>query len=103
MKNLTIFIHTDDQQDLTNQLRTIEHVKGFSLFRVEGHGQEAEHDAFLSARDNVVGSSPRIRADVVLKDGDVDTVLDAFRNMTSTGKMKGAHYWVTAVEQEGHL
>lgn len=103
MKSLTIIIHTDDQQDFINQLRTIEQVQGFTLNHIEGHGQETEHDAFLLARDDVVGSTPRVRADVVLQDGDVDTVLDALRNMTSTGKMKGTHYWVTAVEQEGHL
>jgi nitrogen regulatory protein P-II 1 len=97
MKCLTIITHTDDQQELINQLRTIEQVQGFSLSHVEGHGQEPEHDAFLSARDDVVGSTPRVRADIVLQDSDVDTVLDALRNVV------GARYWITAVEQEGHL
>lgn len=103
MKSLTIIAHTDDQQELTNQLRTIEQVKGFTLNHIEGHGVEPEQDAFLSARDDVVGSSPRVRADVVLQDSDLDTVLNALRNATGGGNMKGAYYWVTAVEQEGHL
>ena len=97
MKSLTIIIHTDDQQELTNQLRTIEQVRGFTISHIEGHGIEPEQDAFLSARDDVVGSTPRVRAEIVLQDSDVDTVLDALRNLV------GARYWVTAVEQEGHL
>jgi nitrogen regulatory protein P-II 1 len=103
MKSLTIVVHTDDQQDLTNQLREIDQVQGFTISHIEGHGIEPEQDAFLSARDDVVGSSPRVRADIVLQDSDVDTVLDALRDVVGTGNMKGAHYWVTAVEQEGHL
>ncbi len=97
MKNLTMVIHTDDQQDLTNQLRVIDQVQGFTISHIEGHGIEPEQDAFLSARDDVVGSSPRMRVDIVLQDSDVDTVLDVLRDVVA------ARYWVTAVEQEGHL
>lgn len=103
MKNLTIIIHTDDQQDLTNQLRVIDQVQGFTISHIEGHGIDLEQDAFLSARDDVVGSSPRVKADIVLQDSDVDTVLDALRDVAGGGKMKGAYYWVTSVEQDGHL
>jgi len=103
MKSLTIIIHTDDQQELTNQLRTIGQVQGFTMNHVEGHGIELEHDAFLSARDKVVGGCPRVRADIVLQDSDLDDVLSALRAAREDGKMKGTYYWVTAVEQDGHL
>ena len=103
MKSLIIIIHTDDQQELTNQLRSIEQVQGFTLGHIEGHGIELEHDAFLSARDKVVGANPRVRADIVLQDSDLDDVLNALRNARDSGQMKDAYFWVTAVEQDGHL
>jgi len=103
MKSLTIIVHTDDQQDLTKQLRSIEQVAGFTLTHLEGHGVEPEHDAFLAARDKVVGASPRVRADIVLQDSDLDTALHALRDAKKLGKIKGAYYWVSPVEQEGHL
>ncbi|NWF37974.1 DUF3240 domain-containing protein [Mariprofundus sp. NF] len=103
MKSLTIIIHTDDQQDLTNQLRTIEQVEGFTLNHIEGHGIESERDPFLSARDDVVGASPRVRVDIVLEDSDLDTVLNVLRDAKENGKMNDAYYWVSPVEQEGHL
>ncbi|ATX80156.1 nitrogen regulatory protein P-II family [Mariprofundus aestuarium] len=103
MKCLTIIIHTDDQQELTNQLRTIGQVQGFTMNHVEGHGIEPEQDSFLSARDSVVGAIPRVRADIVLQDSDLDVVLNTLRNARASGQMKGAYYWVTAVEQDGHL
>ena len=103
MKSLTIIVHTDDQQDLTNLLRTIEQIHGFTLNHIEGHGLESEHDPFLSARDEVVGASPRVRADIVLQDGDLGVVLKTLRDLKESGKMNGAYYWVSPVEQEGHL
>ena len=99
MKCLTITAHTDDQQDLTNALNTMKQAQGFSISHIEGHGIELEQDAFLSARDKVVGSAPRVRADIILQDSDVDAVLDALRSTVNDG----GYYWVTAVEQEGHL
>ncbi|NOX43622.1 MAG: DUF3240 domain-containing protein [Gammaproteobacteria bacterium] len=102
MKHLTLIIHTHVQQDLTDKLRTLKQVPGFTFSHVEGHGEEVESDAFLSARDKVVGYTPRVRVDILLQDSDVDTVLETLR--TSTQGVKGhGMYWITAVEQNGHL
>ena len=75
MKILTLIVHTNAQQDLSNLLRSMNQVSGFTFSHVEGHGKEMEKDAFLSARDEVVGYTPRIRTDLLLEDTDVDTVL----------------------------
>ena len=103
MKQLTLIVRTSAQQDLTDQLRTIEQVQGFTLSHVEGHGVQAENDPFLSARDKVVGYTPRVQVDIVLQDSDLDDVLKVLRDTMSDGEIQGAHYWVTAIEQEGHL
>jgi len=102
MKHLTLIIHTDLQQDITDQLRGIESVQGYTFTHVEGHGIEVESDTFLSARDKVVGHTPRIRVDVLLEDDDVDTVLEILREPNNSFAGSGI-YWVTPVEKEGHL
>lgn len=102
MKNLTLIIHTNAQQDLADQLRTLEHVQGFTFSHVEGHGAQAEHDPFLSARDKVVGYTPRVRVDVLLDDDDVAIVLETLR-ATGNSFVSYGIYWVTAVEQSGYL
>lgn len=102
MKQLTLIIHTDVQQDLTDQLRKLESISGFTFSHVEGHGVEAEDDAFLSARDKVVGYTPRIRLDILLEENNIDLVLQALRTV-STGIVGQGIYWVTAVEQNGRL
>jgi len=102
MKLLTLVVHTDVQQKLVKLLRNMEEVAGFTFIHVEGHGEEAENDKYLSARDKVVGFAPRIRTELLLNDNDVDTVLavlsDREHNITGQGI-----YWVTSVEKGGHL
>ena len=102
MKNLTLIIHTNAQQDLADRLRNLEQVQGFTFSHVEGHGAHVEQDPFLSERDKVVGYTPRVRVDVLLNDADVDAVLDALRT-TKRGVDGQGIYWVTAIEKNGRL
>ncbi|MBL1275003.1 MAG: DUF3240 family protein [Ectothiorhodospiraceae bacterium] len=104
MKQLTLIVHTDVQQGLADKLRGMERVSGFTFSHAEGHGAEVEGDAFLSARDKVVGYTPRIRVDILLEDNDVDSVLSSLRNSFDDvdGEGQGV-YWVTAVEKNGRL
>ena len=102
MKNLTLIIHTNAQQDLAVQLRSMELVSGFSFSHVEGHGVQAESDPFLSARDKVVGYTPRVRVDLLLEDNDVDSILNDLRK-TMKGMENHGVFWITAVEQSGRL
>ncbi len=102
MKKLTLIIHTNVQQDLTDQLHSLEQISGFTFSHVEGHGVEGEDDAFLSARDKVVGYTPRVRVEILLEENDVDLVLEALRH-SSSGIVGQGIYWVTAIEQNGRL
>ncbi|MCG2635252.1 MAG: DUF3240 family protein, partial [Gammaproteobacteria bacterium] len=102
MNILTLIVHANSQQELADQLRTLKQVSGFTFSHVEGHGAQVEHDPFLSARDKVVGYTPRVRVDILLEEGDVASVLD---QLSSAGTGIGGQtlYWVTAVEQHGRL
>jgi len=102
MKHLTLIIHTNVQQDLANKLRTMKQVSGYTFSSAEGHGEQAESDTFLSARDEVVGYTPRIRVDILLEESDISSVLDTLRSTTRDIEGNGI-YWVTAVEQSGRL
>ena len=102
MKHLTLIIHTNVQQDMADQLRSLEEVSGFTFSHVEAHGLQSESDPFLSERDKVVGYTPRIRVDILLENGDVDSVLESLRKTTYGIEGQGL-YWITDVEQSGHL
>jgi len=51
MKNLILIIHANGQQDMSDLLRNLEPVQGFTFTHVEGHGAHSEQDPFLSVRD----------------------------------------------------
>ncbi len=102
MKHLILVIHTSVQQELADHLRTLEYISGFTFCQVEGHGVQIDGDPFLSARDKVVGYTPRARVDILLEDADVNRVLDSIRSTTQGIAGRGI-YWVTTVEQNGHL
>lgn len=102
MKQLTLIFHTDSQKDLVDQLRSLKQVRGFTFSHIEGRGVEAESDAFLSARDKVVGYTPRLRADLLLDDGDVAAVIDTLREALPNAQSR-VFYWVVPVDSSGHL
>ena len=102
MKKLTLIVHADIQQALADTLHALPVVTGFTFMAVEGHGPQEGRDAFLSARDRVVGYVPHVRVDLLLEDGDVDRVLEALQ-ASNCGVAGRSVYWVTSLERQGRL
>jgi nitrogen regulatory protein P-II 1 len=102
MKNLILVVHANTQQELSDLLRTLKPIQGFTFTHVEGHGVHSDQDSFLSARDKVVGYVPRLRVDILLEDGDVEIILDAVRAGTNGGFDAGV-YWCVDVVKSGRL
>lgn len=102
MKKLTLIVHADVQQALADALRALPAVTGFTFTAVEGHGPQDERDAFLSARDRVVGYVPHVRVDLILEDAAVDKVLEALQKSPLGVAGRGV-YWTTRVEKHGRL
>lgn len=102
MKKLTLIAHTQTQQRLSDLLRSMEQVGGYTLIPVEGYGVEREKESFSAAHDEAMGHSPRLRVELLLEDGDVQQTLEHIAE--SIPEIRGGgFYWVTPVEQGGHL
>ena len=102
MKQLTLIVHADIKQALADTLRSLPQVSGFTFTQAEGHGQQRDRDPILTARDRVVGYRPHVRVDILLRDNDLDAVLNALR-VSKSGVAGRGYYWVTEVEREGRL
>ncbi|MDF1690235.1 MAG: DUF3240 family protein [Cycloclasticus sp.] len=102
MKLLTLIVHTNAQQELSDLLHTMDQVTGFSFSRVEGYGTEKENDPYLLARDEVIGCIPRIQVEILLEDKDVEGVLGRLRDKDNNVTGQGV-YWVMPVENGGHI
>lgn len=102
MKILTLIVHTNVQQELSDLLRSLGEVNGFTFTHVEGHGAEIEKDGFLAAHDEAVGFVPRIRTDLLLQDSDVESVFERIAT-AGIGISEQGFYWVTPAEKGGRL
>lgn len=102
MKVLTLIINTNLQQDVSDHLLSLEQVSGFTFFPVEAHGIKTETDAILSARDKVVGYTPRARVDILLEEQLTEVVIKSLCESVNGLKNHGV-YWVTSVERGGQL
>ncbi|PCJ88834.1 MAG: hypothetical protein COA54_00960 [Thiotrichaceae bacterium] len=100
MKKLSIVVHTSLQQELADCLRSL-NLQSFMFSHIEEHSSQHKQDAFLSARDKVVGYVPKVRADILLDDERAKTLIDELRGGESFAG-KGV-YWVCDVEEAGAL
>ena len=101
MKKLSMVVHTSLQQELADLLRSLQ-LDSFMFSHIEEHSSQLEHDAFLSARDKVVGYVPKIRVDVILEDDRASAVLDDIRNSEISFKGRGI-YWINELDEAGEL
>ena len=101
MKKFTMVVHSSLQQELADRLRDWQ-LDTFMFTHVEEHSAQMEQDAFLSARDRVVGYVPQIRVDMILEDDRARQLVNDLRNPQCAFKGKGI-YWITNVEESGEL
>jgi nitrogen regulatory protein PII len=88
------------QQELADCLRGLQ-LQTFIFSHVEEHSAQLEHDAFLSARDRVVGYVPQVRMDVIVEDARARSLLEEIRRSCRfSGK---GLYWITDIEEAGEL
>ena len=101
MKKLSMVVHSSLQQELADCLRSLR-LDTFMFSHIEEHSAQMEHDAFLSARDKVVGYVPQVRVDVILEDERAKSLLEEIRHTTCSFRGKGI-YWITNVHETGEL
>ena len=101
MKKLSMVVHSSLQQELPDCLRSLQ-LDTFMFSHIEEHSAQLEHDAFLSARDKVVGYVPQVRVDVILENERARSILEEIRSSKCSFKGKGT-YWVTDIEESGEL
>jgi len=102
MKMLNLVMHAKMQHQLSDILRDIEQVSGFTFTPVQGHGSHVDTDPFLSSRDRVVGYTPRIKVEILLADEDVEPVLNSLRDTMIYERSQGM-YWVCKIDSSGRL
>ena len=74
-------------------------VSGLTVTEVKGFGRQKGHTELYRGAEYVVDFLPKVKVEVVVKDGDVDTCVDAIVKAARTGKIGDGKIFVTTVER----
>ena len=74
-------------------------VQGITVTEVKGFGRQKGHTELYRGAEYVVDFLPKVKVEVVVKDGDVERCIEAIVKAAKTGKIGDGKIFVTPVEQ----
>jgi nitrogen regulatory protein P-II 1 len=74
-------------------------VNGLTVTEVKGFGRQKGHTELYRGAEYVVDFLPKIRVEMVVVDGAVDSVIEAIVKAARTGKIGDGKIFVSSVEQ----
>ena len=74
-------------------------VQGITVTEVKGFGRQKGHTELYRGAEYVVDFLPKVKVEVVVKDGDVELCVDAIVKAAKTGKIGDGKIFVTSVDQ----
>jgi nitrogen regulatory protein P-II 1 len=98
MKMVTAIVKPFKLDEVREALSAIG-VQGVTVTEVKGFGRQKGHTELYRGAEYVVDFLPKVKVEVVVKDGDVDRCIEAIVKAAKTGKIGDGKIFVTAVEQ----
>lgn len=97
MKLITGIIQPYQLDDVKAAL-TAAGVKGLTVSEASGYGRQKGHTEVYRGAEYQVDLVSKVRIEVIVADGDVDSVVEALISAAKTGKIGDGKVWVAAVE-----
>ncbi|TSE21651.1 Nitrogen regulatory protein P-II [Tepidimonas alkaliphilus] len=98
MKQITAIIKPFKLEEVREALAE-QGVTGLTVTEVKGFGRQKGHTELYRGAEYVVDFLPKVRIDVVVRDGDVERCIDAILRAARTGKIGDGKIFVTPVER----
>lgn len=86
MKKITVIIPPNKFDNLKKKLIDIG-IKGITITNVEGFGYEEKQLKILKNKDVLIELLPKIKIEIVLKDNEVEKVINDIIDVTRTGRL----------------
>ena len=97
MKQITAIIKPFKLEEVREALAEVG-VSGLTVTEVKGFGRQKGHTELYRGAEYVVDFLPKVRIEVVVKEGDVERCIDAIVRAAKTGKIGAGKIFVTPVE-----
>ena len=98
MKQITAVIKPFKLEEVRESLAECG-VTGLTVTEVKGFGRQKGHTELYRGAEYVVDFLPKVKVEVVVKDQDVDSCVDAIVKAARTGKIGDGKIFVTSVER----
>lgn len=98
MKLVTAIIKPFKLDDVREALSDIG-VKGVTVMEVKGFGRQKGHTELYRGAEYVVDFLPKIKLEVAVEEGLVDSVIETITEAANTGKIGDGKIFVTSLEQ----
>ncbi|HPD18280.1 MAG: P-II family nitrogen regulator [Candidatus Goldbacteria bacterium] len=96
MKKITVIIPPNKFDNLKKKLIE-DGVKGITITRVDGFGYEKKQMDVLKNKEILIESLPKIKLEIVLKDNEVDDVINSIIAVTRTGRLGDGKIFVSEI------
>ena len=84
----------DDVKDALHEVG----VSGITVTEVKGFGRQKGHTELYRGAEYVVDFLPKVKIEVVVKDGDAERCIEAIVKAAKTGKIGDGKIFVTSIE-----
>ena len=85
----------DDVKEALNELGVV----GMTVTEVRGFGRQKGHTELYRGSEYTIDFLPKVKVEVVVKDGDVERCIEAIVKAAKTGKIGDGKIFVVPVEQ----
>ena len=98
MKLITAIVKPFKLDDVKQALQA-EGVSGMTVSEASGFGRQGGHTEVYRGAEYSVDLIPKIRLEVLVDDGDVESIIEAIVKAAATGSIGDGKVWSTPVEQ----
>lgn len=98
MKLVTAIIKPFKLDDVRESLSEIG-VQGMTVTEVKGFGRQKGHTELYRGAEYVVDFLPKVKIEVAIDDGQLDTVVEAISKAANTGKVGDGKIFVASLEE----
>lgn len=98
MKLITAIVKPAKVDDIKVALQAAG-IAGMTVSETRGFGRQKGHTEIYRGAEYTVDFIPKVRIEVLVEDGEAQTIIDVIVNTASTGSIGDGKLWVTNVEQ----
>jgi nitrogen regulatory protein P-II 1 len=98
MKLITAIVKPFKLDEVKEALKGAD-VHGMTVTEVQGFGRQAGHTEVYRGTEYKIDFVPKTRIELIVDDGDVESITDVIVNAARTGKIGDGKVWITPVER----